>query len=109
MPEEFGQDSDFERVTSPPDACAANGACGSVTVLLATACVDVQVGLTLFPCRALCDSAAQLNLMSTQCAKTLVRGIGNSQGVALTGKVFADIRARHSGLYVLTAEFTLMD
>lgn len=89
------------------------------TVLLATALVEVQVGLTMYMCRALCDSGAQMNLISESCVQRLgarklpcdrvIRGIGNNEGITLNKKVFLDIRSCHTKRFVLTAEFTVIN
>lgn len=88
-------------------------------VLLATAIVNVQIGLSIYPCRALCDSGAQLNLMTAKCAKRLgvrifpcnrvVSGIGNAQGTSLSKSATIDMRAISDEQYIFTAEFTIIN
>lgn len=88
-------------------------------VLLATAMINVQIGLSMHPCRALCDSGAQLNLMTARCAKRIgaktfpcnrvVSGIGNLEGTPLSKRTKIDLRAVSNEQYVFTAEFTIID
>lgn len=83
-------------------------------MLLATALVNVQIGLTLHSCRALCDSGAQMNLISAKCAQRigarefpcdrLVR-----TGSVLNKRVFLDIRAQNVDQFIVTAEFTVIN
>lgn len=88
-------------------------------MLLATALVNVQIGLSMYPCRALCDAGSQMNLITKQCARRLrartttcnrlVYGIGNEGGTLLNQSVTIDMRSRHNDKFVFRAEFTVID
>lgn len=88
-------------------------------VLLATAVISVQVGLNLYPCRAMCDPGSQMNLMTRRCARRIrariglcnrfISGIGNKSGITLTHSVVVSMRARCNSKFVFTSEFTVID
>lgn len=111
-------DGDFVRIEQSQLAHSADPAVGSTTVLLATALMNVQVGLVMHRCRALCDSGAQMNLISSACAKRigakllpydqLIIGIGNNDGTSVSNRAILDVRAHHNNQFVLTAEFVVM-
>lgn len=87
--------------------------------LLATAMVKVQGGISIQTCRALCDTGAQMNLITKQCAQRLdvrrlpcdriIRGIGNNDGTPLTERLIADVQAHQNEQFVMTIEFTVID
>lgn len=89
------------------------------TVVLATASIKVQVGMSLYPCRAMCDPGSQMNLMTRECVQRIgarvrncnhvISGIGNRAGVTLSHSAMVSMRAWHDNRYVISAEFTVID
>lgn len=92
---------------------------GEPTVLLATAVVRVPIGNKIHECRAMCDSGAQINLISKACVQKLrakvtecnrlVAGIGNPNGVEAAGSVELRIQSRHNAAAELSSSFTVMN
>lgn len=89
------------------------------TVMLATALINVQVGMKIHSCRAMCDPGSQLNLITEECVQRIgarlrrcnraVSGIGNKAGVALSRSAVISMCTWNHNRYVISAEFTVIN